>query len=111
MEVTLTVEQRYGFSADQTPASIGQLWALAQGMIEREPAKPPPPAWFRRASDGPMAILGETIPEAFVNRALANPKDIAAADDLSGALSYERLLVGALTLARRFAALPEANIA
>jgi long-chain-fatty-acid--[acyl-carrier-protein] ligase len=110
MEVTLTIEQRYGFSADQTPASIGQLWALAQGMIEREPAKPPPPAWFRRASDGPMAILGETIPEAFVNRALTNPKDIAAADDLSGALSYERLLVGALTLARRFAALPEANI-
>lgn len=111
IELALAVEQRFGFHGDQVPVTLGQLWALAQGLIERAPPQPPPPAWFRPPSDeGPLAILGETIPEAFVARALANPKDIAAADDLSGALTYERLLVGCLTLSRRFAALPAPNV-
>lgn len=110
MEVTLAVEQRFGFSGDQVPTTIGQLWALAEGMIEREPPKPPPATWFRPASDTPMTVLGESIPEAFIARALASSNDIAAADDLSGVLTYERLLVGVLTLSERFAALPGANI-
>jgi long-chain-fatty-acid--[acyl-carrier-protein] ligase len=110
MELTLAVEQRFGFSGEEVPANLGQLWALAEGMVEREPPKPPPPAWFRPSSAGPMAALGETIPEAFVSRALANPQDIVAADDLSGAMTYERLLIGALILSRRFAKLPGANI-
>src|SRR5262249_50624937 len=101
---------RFGFSGDQVPANIGQFWALAEGMVEREPPKPPPAVWFQPASAGPMAILGETIPEAFINRALANPQDIAAADDHAGVLTYERLLVGVLTLSQRLAALPGANI-
>jgi long-chain-fatty-acid--[acyl-carrier-protein] ligase len=110
MEVTLAVEQRFGFSGEQVPVNLGQLWALAEGMVEREPPKPPPAAWFRPSSGGPMSALGETIPEAFVTRALANPKDIVAADDLSGVLTYERLLVGTLLLSRRFAELPRANV-
>jgi long-chain-fatty-acid--[acyl-carrier-protein] ligase len=111
MEVTLAVEQQFGFHGDRVPATLGQLWALAQGLIERAPSQPPPPAWFRPPSEGgPLVILGETIPEAFVVRALAGPQEIAAADDLSGVLTYEQVLVGALTLSRRFAALPAANI-
>jgi long-chain-fatty-acid--[acyl-carrier-protein] ligase len=111
MEVTLAVEQRFGFHGEEVPATLGQLWALAQGLIERAPPKPPAPAWFRPASDeGPLEILGETIPEAFVARALTNPRDIAVADDLAGVLTYEQVLVGALTLARRFASVPAANI-
>ena len=110
MEVTLAVEQRFGFSGDDVPATVGQLWALAQGLVEKEPPKPPPPTWFRPVADTQMAILGETIPEAFLARVLANPKDIAAADDLSGVLTYEQILVGVLTLFRRLGALPEANV-
>jgi long-chain-fatty-acid--[acyl-carrier-protein] ligase len=110
MEVTLAVEQRFGFSGDEVPATVGQLWALAQGLVEREPPKPPPSVWFRPIPDKPVAILGETIPEAFVSRVLANPKEIAAADDVSGALPYEQILVGALTLSRRLGALPAANV-
>ena len=49
-----------------------------------------------------MEIKGASIAEAFVTRALLNPSDVAAADDLSGVLTYERLLVGVLTTARRF---------
>jgi long-chain-fatty-acid--[acyl-carrier-protein] ligase len=111
MEVTLAVEQQFGFRGNEVPANIGQLWALAQGLVERAPPKPPPPDWFRPVSDeGELTILGETIPEAFVARALANPKDIVVADDLAGTFTYERLLVGTLTLSRRLAALPATNV-
>jgi long-chain-fatty-acid--[acyl-carrier-protein] ligase len=111
MELTLAVEQRFGFSGDEAPATVGQLWALAQGLVERAPPKPPPPAWFRPPSQvGPLEILGDTVPEAFVARALANPKDPAAADDLFGVLTYERLLVGAVAMSRRFAKLATANV-
>ncbi len=107
MEVTLTVEQQFGFHGDEVPVTIGQLWLLAQGLVERAPPKPPPALWFRPPSqEGLCEVLGETIAEAFVARALATPKDVAAADDLSGVLTYERMLVGALVLARRFASIP-----
>jgi long-chain-fatty-acid--[acyl-carrier-protein] ligase len=111
VEVTLEVEQRFGFSSDLVPTTVGQLWALAEGLIEKSPPKPPPPAWFSLpSSTGPFTILGETIPEAFLNRVAQHPKDIAAADDIAGAVTYERLLVGALSLAERFRALPEPNV-
>jgi long-chain-fatty-acid--[acyl-carrier-protein] ligase len=111
MAVTLDVEQRFGFSSDQVPVNLGQFWALSQGLVETKPPQPPPALWFRPpAADGPAEIRGDTVAEAFVNRALASPRDVAAADDLSGVLTYERLLVGALVLSRRFAALPAANV-
>jgi long-chain-fatty-acid--[acyl-carrier-protein] ligase len=110
-EVTLEVEQRFGFSSDLVATTVGELWALAEGLIEREPPKPPPGAWFSRPSDtGPFTILGETIPEALLNRVARHPTDVVAADDIAGAFTYERLLVGALTLAERFRALPGANV-
>ncbi len=31
MELNLRVEQQYGFTSDQVPATLGQLWALAAG--------------------------------------------------------------------------------
>lgn len=111
MELALAVEQRFGFSVDPAPATVGQLMALAQGLVEKEPPKPPPPEWFRTPSHEKLPrILGETIPEAFVARALAGRRGLAAADDLAGAVSYERLLAGASVLARRFARLPTANV-
>jgi long-chain-fatty-acid--[acyl-carrier-protein] ligase len=116
MELNLHVEQRFGFTSDQVPLTLGQLWALAQGLVEKGPPKPPPPGWFTpRTSGAPSAgrfleILGDTIPEAFVARAQMNPRDVAAADDMSGAITYERLLTAALAMSRRFAALPAANV-
>jgi long-chain-fatty-acid--[acyl-carrier-protein] ligase len=111
MEMALRVEQRFGFSGDLVPATLGEMWALAQGLAKRAPAKPPPPAWFQPASEGgPLEVLGPTIPEAFVARALANRRDVAIADDLAGVLTREQVLVGALTMARRFAQLPGDNV-
>jgi long-chain-fatty-acid--[acyl-carrier-protein] ligase len=107
MEITLAVEQRFGFSGAQGPNTLGELWLLAQGLAEEAPLQPAPPEWSRSpASDAPPEIRGDTLLEAFVNQALAHPHDIAVADDLAGMLTYRRLLVGVLTLARRFAELP-----
>jgi long-chain-fatty-acid--[acyl-carrier-protein] ligase len=106
MEVALDVEQQFGFAGEEVPRTLGELWALAQGLVEQKLPKPAPPAWFRRPRDEAAAITGETVAEAFVRRAVANPSDVAAADDAAGAMPYGRLLTGALLLARRFAELP-----
>jgi long-chain-fatty-acid--[acyl-carrier-protein] ligase len=110
MELMLAVENRFGFSGDQLPATVGQLWALAQGLVEKGPPKPAPPAWFQPSDEGALEIQGNTIAEAFVARALACSRDVAAADDLAGVLTYERLLIGALALSRRLTAVPAANV-
>ena len=79
MELNLHVEQRYGFTSDQVPTTLGQLWALAQGLVEKGPPKPPPADWFAGTGVSPVSgsayleILGDTIAEAFV----APPSGIA----------------------------------
>jgi long-chain-fatty-acid--[acyl-carrier-protein] ligase len=111
MEVTLTVEQRFGFSAVQSPVSVGELWLLAQGLAEQAPPPPAPWEWFRTArSDGPLQIQGETLAEAFVNQALTHPDEVAAADDVAGVVTYGRLLVGVLALARRLTDVPGTRV-
>jgi long-chain-fatty-acid--[acyl-carrier-protein] ligase len=118
MEVSLDVERRFGFSSDHVPEQIGGLLALAQGLAKTGTVKPPPPKWSRPrsgskrdASDrGRIAVLGDTIPKAFVRRALASRADVVGADDLSGVLAYERFLVGALVMARRFRDIPSPNL-
>jgi long-chain-fatty-acid--[acyl-carrier-protein] ligase len=111
MDVTLEVEQRFGFSSDQSPASLGDLWLLAQGLVQKASTRPAPRIWFRSPRGGAQPeILGDTIAEAFVNRALAHPGDVAAADDQAGVLTYGRLLAGALALSRRFRDLPGTNV-
>ncbi len=103
MDLMLDIEQRFGFSGEQTPLTVGQLWALAEGMAEKGPPRPPPQAWFRPSSGGnTVDVLGETVGEAYVARALANPRDVAAADDRAGVVSHRRLLAGAVALSRRF---------
>jgi long-chain-fatty-acid--[acyl-carrier-protein] ligase len=111
MELNLHVEQQYGFTADEVPTTLGQLWALAQGLAKKGHPKPAPPAWFASSPpDEPVEILGETIGEAFVRCVRRSPREVAAADDLTGAVTYERMLTGALAMSRRFAKLPAANV-
>ncbi|HJZ58187.1 MAG TPA: phosphopantetheine-binding protein, partial [Gemmataceae bacterium] len=111
MEVTLHVEQQFGFSGDTVPTKVGELWALAEGLLDKAPPKPPPVGWFDPPSDtSPLAIDGDTIPAAILNRALRQRKDIIVADDLAGGVSYEKLVVGASAMARRFRDLDGANV-
>jgi acyl-CoA synthetase (AMP-forming)/AMP-acid ligase II/1-acyl-sn-glycerol-3-phosphate acyltransferase/acyl carrier protein len=111
MDVTLEVEQRFGFSGEQSPATLSDLWLLGQGLVKKVAAQPAPKGWFRPPSgDAKPQITGQTVPEAFVAQALAHPSDVAIADDQAGALNYGRLLAGALTLSRRLSALPGTNV-
>lgn len=111
MEVTLEVEQRFGFRGEAMPTTVGQLWALAEGMAATGPPKPPPPGWFTPPTvTTAVEVIGETVPEAILNRVVWSPRDVAAADDLAGVLTYERLLTGAITLAHRFRPIPEENV-
>lgn len=111
MELSLSVEQRFGFTSDQVPNTVGELEALAEGLVDRAPPEPPPKAWFRNAPRQDVAqILGNNIPEAFVRRALDSRRDVGAADDRSGAVTYERLLVGARIMANRFRQLDGRNV-
>jgi long-chain-fatty-acid--[acyl-carrier-protein] ligase len=111
MELSLQVERSFGFSSDQAAETIGHLLALAEGRLPRKPPKPPPPDWLPvPVEPRPLVVRGDTIPAAFVEQCLARPKDIVVADDLAGALTGERLLVGALTLARRLRGLDAPNV-
>jgi long-chain-fatty-acid--[acyl-carrier-protein] ligase len=111
MDLTLEIEQRFGYSTDQSPYTIGDLWLLAQGLAKEAVPHFVSKSWFRSPSGGDNPeISGATIAEAFILRTLAHPGDAAAADDLAGVLSYRRMLAGAITLSRRLASLPGTNL-
>ena len=105
MDLALHIEDRFGFRSDRVADTLGELWALAEGQLSAGEGKfePAPAAWNVPPSDKEEpAVLGETLAEAFVRRVLKNPDDVAAADRLSGVLSYRKLYVGARLMAKRF---------
>src|SRR5262245_30970670 len=111
VDLMLQVEQQFGFSGGQVPANVGQVCALAQGLAETATPRPPPAAWFRPIADNmPLEVKGDTVVAAFVTRALESRADVAAADDLAGAVSYENLLTGALLMAERFKKIEAPNV-
>ena len=104
MDTALQIEDRFGFRTDRVAETLQELWALAEGLFpaSSEAALTVPEAWGRPPSDcQPAKILADTLAEAFVRRALAHPDDVALADQLSGVLSYRRLLVGVKLLSAR----------
>lgn len=110
MKAALKVEQQFHVSGDSAPDTIGGLLNLAEGLFSTKHA-PPPKGWFRHSPETtPAQILGDSIPEAFVARALSSSQEIAVADSLSGAITYEQLLVGSLLMAQRFRKITADNI-
>ncbi len=111
MELSLEIERRFGSSTDEVPLTVGGLWAVAEGLLRKAEPLKVPPAWFaQRATGERLGIIDETMGRAFVKRCLVSAGDVAVADDTSGLVSYEQLLVGALLLSRRFAEIPAANV-
>jgi acyl-CoA synthetase (AMP-forming)/AMP-acid ligase II/1-acyl-sn-glycerol-3-phosphate acyltransferase/acyl carrier protein len=110
MEVAQEVEQRFGFHSDQVAMTVGELWTLAQGLARSAPKGPAriPKSWSapRPDADAPFSFSGDTILEAFVRQALAHRGEAAAADELSGVVTYERLLVAVRLMQKRFTSLP-----
>jgi acyl-CoA synthetase (AMP-forming)/AMP-acid ligase II len=89
---------------------MGELWALAQGMAQGEQVEPikVPEVWTapRARANEAFSALAPTILEAFARQAMAHPGEAAAVDDLSGVVTYGRMLIGARLMSRRFAPLP-----
>ena len=110
MDLAQTVEQRFGFRSDLIATNIGELSALAQGLITSDSGEPIkiPDSWnaTRTNPDEEYSIAAPTILEAFVRQAIAHPNEAAAADDVSGVVTYARMLTGARLMAKRFAKLP-----
>ena len=109
MDVAMKLEDRFGFRSDRVADTLGELWALAEGLTAgaEGAAQPAPAAWMHATVvDGPVEVLAETVAEAFVRRALLHPGDVAAADAVSGVLTYRKMLVAARLMAARFARLP-----
>ena len=121
MDLALKIEEQFTFRSDQVVDSLGELWALADGQLAsaNESSRAAPAAWTRHLANNGTSresnifqpvVLAETIAAAFVRQALTTPEQVIVADDLSGALNYRRMLVGARLLARRLARLGEANV-
>jgi len=110
MDFAQTIEQRFGFRSEQIATSVGELWALAQGLVEADQRAPikVPEIWQapRANSKAAFSVTAPTILEAFVRQALAHPNEAAAADDLSGVVTCARMLTGARLMAKRFITLP-----
>ena len=116
MELALRIEQQFGFRSSTVVTTVGELWALADGKLsDGDGGLAPldvPKVWFAtsRQPDGHRWLLADTVAEAFVRRAVERPNQVVAADGLSGAVSYRRMLVGVVLMARRFAKLPDEHV-
>lgn len=105
MDIALAIEQRFGFRSDRVAVTLGELWALAGGLMTGTADAPTRAAagWEKKPTgDDPPALLGDTMAEALVRRALKHPDDVALADPLTGVMSYRRFLVAATLMSRRF---------
>jgi long-chain-fatty-acid--[acyl-carrier-protein] ligase len=114
MDLALHIEDRFRFRSDRVADTLGELWALAEGQLSTSEnnSESAPAAWNVPPSDKEqLAVLGETLPEAFIRRVLKTPDDVAVADHLSGVLSYRELYVGARLMAQRFRELQSAPLA
>ncbi len=109
MDIAQTVEGRFGFRSDLIAANIGELCALAQGLLAAAAGAPIKVAesWTapRKNPDEPFDVKGDNILEAFVRQATAHFGEAIAADDLSGVVTYGRMLTGIRLMAKRFAPL------
>ena len=79
MDLAQIIEGRFGFRTEQVATTVGELWALAQGLIETGQAEPiqvsASPGSHRGVSrKPPFSVQGTTILEAFVRQALAHPR-------------------------------------
>ena len=55
MDAALRIEDRFGFRSDRVAETLGELWALAEGLLPASSARRPPvpEAWNRPPSDSP----------------------------------------------------------
>lgn len=73
------------------------------GGLAPEDLEPAPLEWTRPVPRSALTLpLAETVLEAFVRSAAGRRDEIAAADPVSGILTYQRLLLAIIILAKKF---------
>jgi acyl-CoA synthetase (AMP-forming)/AMP-acid ligase II/1-acyl-sn-glycerol-3-phosphate acyltransferase/acyl carrier protein len=116
-EIVLWIEKEFGHSVG-TPESIRTvgdvlLAASGRGISSLEvDLNPPGRIWLAgsRRRD-PIAVpSGETITEAFLQQAAVDPGRVVLADQVSGTITYRRLVMGCMLLKPLLEDLPGARI-
>lgn len=104
MDMAVWLEKEFSLARASAAGleTVADLLLAAAGMASGSKTvqlQPPPPEWFE-ASAGDRLSLPDaaTIPEAFLRRAIREPKRLIVADQLSGARTYRDLLRGILLL-------------
>ncbi|MCC9608907.1 AMP-binding protein [Blastopirellula sp. JC732] len=109
MDMALEMEREFGFRSNHVPTNVGELWLLAEGQLSSGDDEEliVPELWSKppKVNKEVPHALADTLAEAFVRRALERPDSAAVADQLSGVLTYRKLLTGATLLSKRIAKL------
>ena len=108
MDLTLRIEDRFGFHSARVANNVGELWATAEGLEAAGGGVEEPLSlqWNQPATTDRAEVLADTLTAAFVQQAVLHPDDVAAADRQSGVLTYRRMLVGARLFSKVFREFP-----
>lgn len=103
-ELLVWIGQEFGQQVADVSAleTVGDVLLAARGaaVVRRSIAlRPPPSAWFGRAGDARlMPLEAQRITDAFLWQARVNPRRVIVADQLSGAFTYQRLIMAIMAL-------------
>ncbi len=116
-ELLSWLEAEWGRSTGNAESvqTVGDLMLAAAGAAppdEPAPLKEPPAAWFRgRSRERVRFDARPTVNETFLRAARAHPNLRIAADQVSGCLSYRRVLTGIFALRKHIGQLPGERVA
>ncbi len=103
-ELLLWLEREFGFRAADVASlqTVGDVLLAARGQASGSRAvelKPVPKTWWANRGRGRVRVpTGETITELFLHQARAHPRRVVLADQLSGARTYQDVVLGILAL-------------
>eukprot|EP00933_Yihiella_yeosuensis_P042259 TRINITY_DN36802_c1_g1_i1.p1 TRINITY_DN36802_c1_g1~~TRINITY_DN36802_c1_g1_i1.p1 ORF type:complete len:1013 (+),score=184.49 TRINITY_DN36802_c1_g1_i1:82-3120(+) len=89
-------------------ASVVKICSGERSSSGKSQGRRAPKGWFEgKRPDVMKEVQGKNVPEAFIRNAKRMGKAIAVGDDNSGALGYDRVLIGAMLFANFLIAHPE----
>jgi acyl-CoA synthetase (AMP-forming)/AMP-acid ligase II/1-acyl-sn-glycerol-3-phosphate acyltransferase/acyl carrier protein len=108
MELATWVEEEFGVPVEDLDSlqTVGDLVlaACGQGIGTNEQDSPKiTPAWFEGDSTTDLQLLGnDSITQAFLRKAKANPGQAIVADRISGIKNYRQVVIATMILQKKF---------
>ncbi len=111
LDLLLNLEQHFGFTSNFVPSTLGDLY-LACSKTGGEPIPIKVPLeWIQSTRKiKESEILGETVLDSFLLRVIKSSKQVALIDDVSGVLTYRKLLLATLVIASMLSKNPAKHI-